>query len=103
MSADDIEALIAESGIDDLDRGSSAETIEQALLNLAESFKSKRRIRRLLARSAAIKKLRSIGVCSPARLVDAAFEEIRESSNPRTVGGLLGGALSRSTEARNDT
>ena len=86
---DSVDAILRAAGITALRAESSAEAQEAALRALGGHSSSLDGVRVALLRDRAIHALKSIGVESPARLVDSAIGASRESAPAGGAGGAV--------------
>jgi len=80
------QAKIIWAAFDDLNENSTIAQVESALRALVSTFDGADSLKRVAARELAIKKLDKIGISSPARFVDAAFQNGQSETSDQQQG-----------------
>jgi putative DNA primase/helicase len=73
ITTDPIQATINESGIESLQAGANMTSVEEAVRKLSQLLARVDDLRCVMVREAALKKLSTIGISAPAKLLDAAI------------------------------
>src|SRR5207247_1345288 len=84
-----VDELLTVSGLASLSEGAGVEAVETALRALAGKMNGADPLRRMTFREAAVRRLKTAGLSSPARMVDAAFGAIAGTAEDDAQGSAL--------------